>query len=91
MNHRDFVFSEYYNAWTHHHAYGSMLRTRHHKIVVYHGSEDGELYDLEADPEEFDNLWRDASAQEKKMDLLRFCFDTSVFTMDPLPPRLGPF
>ena len=91
MNHRDFVFSEYYNAWTHHHAYGSMLRTRDHKIVVYHGSEDGELYDLEADPEEFDNLWRDASAQEKKMDLLRFCFDTSVFTMDPLPPRLGPF
>ncbi len=89
--HRDFVFSEYYNAWTHHHAYGSMLRTRDAKIVVYHGTEDGELYDLTTDPDEFDNQWSDSAHQARKLELLRFCFDTSVFTMDPLPPRLGPF
>lgn len=91
VTHRDFVFSEYYNAWTHHHAYGSMLRTANEKIVVYHGTEDGELYDLETDPDEFENLWDHPDAKDRKLELLRYCFDTSVFTMDPLPPRLGPF
>ena len=89
--HRHFVFSEYYNAWTHHHAYGSMLRTLQEKIVVYHGTEDGELYDLEKDPDEFDNLWNKPEHRDRKLQLLHECFDTSVFTMDPLPPRLGPF
>ena len=27
-----------------------MLRTKNEKIVAYHGTEEGELYDLEADP-----------------------------------------
>lgn len=89
--HRDHVFSEYYNAWTHHHAFGSMLRTANEKIVVYHGTDDGELYDLNQDPDEFDNLWARSEHQSRKTELLRYCFDTSVFTMDPLPPRLGPF
>ena len=31
------VFAEYYNAWTHGDAYGTMLRTDREKIVVYHG------------------------------------------------------
>ena len=35
--HREFVFSEYYNAWTHADAYSTMLRTRDEKIVVHHG------------------------------------------------------
>jgi arylsulfatase len=90
-SHRDHVFSEYCNAWTHHHAYGSMLRTETDKIVVYHGTEDGELYDLEKDPDEFENLWKNPNQQDRKLELLRYCFDTSVFTMDPLPPRIGPF
>jgi arylsulfatase A-like enzyme len=90
-SHRDHVFSEYYNAWTHHHAYGSMLRTETDKIVVYHGTEDGELYDLEKDPDEFENLWKNPNQQDRKLELLKYCFDTSVFTMDPLPPRIGPF
>lgn len=92
--HREHVFSEYYNAWSHKHAYGSMLRTRDQKICVYHGVDDGvdgELYDLSDDPDEFDNLWNDERAAELKRDLLKCCFDASVFTMDPLPERLGPF
>ena len=61
------------------------------KIVVYHGSDDGELYDLEKDPNEFNNLWHQPDASERKMRLLKACFDSSVFTMDPMPPRLGAF
>lgn len=90
-HHRDHVFSEYYNAWTHPHSYGTMLRTEHEKIVVYHGAEPGELYDLRTDPDEFVNLWNHPAHQELKLRLLKACFDASVFTMDPTPPRLGPF
>jgi arylsulfatase A-like enzyme len=89
--HRDYVFSEYYNAWTHKHAYGSMLRTTDEKVVVYHGTDQGELYDLKNDPDEFKNLWNDSSHTSMKLRLMKACFDASVFTMDPSPPRLGPF
>jgi len=89
--HRDYVFSEYYNAWTHKHAYGSMLRTLEEKIVVYHGTDQGEIYDLKNDPDEFENLWNDSSQTRRKTRLMKACFDASVFTMDPSPPRLGLF
>jgi arylsulfatase len=88
---REFVFSEYYNSWTHKDGYGTMLRTTDAKIVVYHGQETGELYDLEQDPEEFENLWDSPEHQSLKLDLIKRCFDASVFTMDPDPPRLGEF
>jgi len=88
---RDFVYCEYYNSWTHPDAYATMIRTRDEKIVVYHGSDQGELYDLKNDPEEFHNLWTDPSRTELKLRLLKCCFDASVFSMDPGPPRLGPF
>ena len=89
--HREQVFCEYYNSWTHPRSYGTMLRTRREKIVVYHGAERGELYDLEADPDEFENLWDVTEARLLKERMLKDCFDTSVFTMDPLPPRRGAF
>ncbi|MEC7775562.1 MAG: sulfatase/phosphatase domain-containing protein, partial [Planctomycetota bacterium] len=89
--HRDSVYSEYYNAWTHQRSYGTMLRTEKEKIVVYHGDEIGELYDLEEDPDEFTNLWDDPGHKEKKLELLKRAFDRSVLTMDPTPPRLGAF
>lgn len=89
--HREDVYCEYYNSWTHPRSYGTMLRTRDHKLVVYHGTEPGELYDLNADPDEFDNLWDRPEHQETKIRLMQRLFDRSVFTMDPCPPRLGPF
>ena len=89
--HRDAVFCEYYNSWTHSDAYGSMLRTESKKIVVYHGTEQGELYDLETDPDEFHNLWNSPAHANLKLQMLQRCFDASVFTMDPAPPRRGPF
>ena len=88
---RDFVFSEYYNSWTHKDGYGTMLRTEDAKIVVYHGQETGEMYDLRNDPDEFENLWDSPDHQKMKLDLMQRCFDSSVFTMDPEPPRLGEF
>lgn len=88
---RDAVYCEYYNSWTHSNAYGTMLRTQSAKIVVYHGTDQGELYDLSADPGEFHNLWDSAPHRDLKLDLMKRCFDASVLSMDPQPPRLGPF
>ena len=89
--HRSSVYCEYYNSWTHSDAYATMLRTDSHKLVVYHGTDQGECYDLRADPDEFMNLWDGSGQSGLCHDLLRQCFDRSVFTMDPEPPRLGPF
>lgn len=89
--HRDYVYSEYLNAWTHPHSYGTMYRTHEEKIVVYHTHETGELYDLERDPHEFNNLWDDPDRAEMKTRLLKAAFDAGVLTMDPLPVRQGAF
>jgi arylsulfatase len=88
---REQVYSEYYNSWTHGDAYGTMLRTNEEKIVVFHGTQQGEFYDLKNDPEEFFNLWDDPIYEKRKNAMIARCFDASVFTMDPHPPRLGPF
>ena len=85
---REQVYSEYYNSWTHGDAYGTMLRTKEEKIVVFHGTRQGEFYDLQNDPEEFFNLWDDLLPKNENAMLAR-CFDASVFTMDPHPPRPG--
>jgi hypothetical protein len=64
-----------------------MFRTHQHKLVVYHGEETGELYDLAEDPGEFKNLWDAADHRDLKLDLMKRCFDRSVFCMDPIPAR----
>ncbi|MDC0322785.1 sulfatase-like hydrolase/transferase, partial [Verrucomicrobiales bacterium] len=88
---REHVFSEYYNSWTHGDAYGSMLRTADEKIVIYHGTGQGEYYDLREDPDEFTNRFKDPECSERVRALMQQCFDASVFTMDPGPEREGPF
>ena len=88
---RNEVYAEYYNAWTHSDAYGTMLRTKDWKIVVYHGTNQGEFYDLNNDPDEFFNLWDHSDFQQQKQEYILKCFDASVLSMDPDPPRLGPF
>ena len=91
------VYSEYYNANPaetsplRQPTYATMWRTKTHKIIVYHGQELGELYDLELDPEEFVNLWDEPASSQIKQTLMKQCFDASVFTMDPLPERSAGF
>jgi len=87
--HRDSVYCEYYNAWKHKEAFATMVRTRTHKLVLFHGTEPSELYDLEKDPCEHDNLWDDPSATKLKMEMLKLASDRMAFTVDPLPERVG--
>jgi len=89
--HRDFVRSEYYNALQAPDAtHATMYRNRRYKLVVYHGHGLGELYDLQEDPDEFDNLWDSVDHQDIKLDLMLRSFDASMLCMDQGPERIGP-
>ena len=89
--HRDFVRCEYYNALDmHDDTYATMYRNARYKLVVYHGHDLGELYDLNEDPNEFCNLWDDEAHQKIKLDLMQRSFDASMLAMDKGPPRIGP-
>ena len=44
----------------------------------YHGKEFGELYNLENDPCEFDNLWNKESYQILKHELIKKNFDSAI-------------
>lgn len=92
--HRENVYAQAFNCkWGHHSpkAYGTMLRTKQYKVCVYHGINDGELYDLEKDPGEFNNLWNDSDYSEIKQTMILENLDRTVFTMDPVPLRKGAY
>ena len=72
-------------------TFGTMYRDRRHKLVVYHGHEMGELFDLETDPWEFENLWTDPASAELKSRMLRASFDASIrATVDVGTRRVAP-
>ena len=67
-----------------------MYGDRRYKLVVYHGHDLGELYDLEEDPNEFENMWDEPEAQPLKLELMQKSFDASTLAMDRGPKRVGP-
>ena len=90
-HHRQFVRSEYYNALDEPDGtFATMYRNQRHKLVVYHGLPHGELYDLQEDPHEFDNLWDQPEKQSLKLDLMKYSYDASMLAMDRGPHRIGP-
>ena len=96
QNHRSFVRSEYFDALDPHFTRGTgtfatMHRTRQHKLCVYHGKSVGELFDLEADPWEHNNLWDNAAHSTIKNQLLADSFDAHVLlTTDVGSKRIAP-
>jgi len=92
--HKDYVYAEYYIGQPFHRQLKNQplvttVRNRKAKLTSYAGIEIGELYDLEADPGEHDNLWDSPKHRELKAKMLKLCFDASVLTQDPLPERLA--
>ena len=64
----------------------TMIRTKTEKLVLFLGSDDGQYFDLAADPAEVDNRWNDPSAQariaELRRQLLEWRLDSSARTLD---------
>ena len=95
-DHRSFARCEYFDALDPHFTGGSgtfatMHRTRQHKLCVYHGKGVGELFDLEKDPWEHDNLWDDPAHSTVKNQLLAESFDAHVLlTTDMGSERIAP-
>ena len=51
------------------------LVTRTHRLAVYPGTQDGELFDLVNDPNELSNLWDEARARDLKQGLIQDLLD----------------
>jgi arylsulfatase A-like enzyme len=69
--------------------YATILRTDRYKLVAHHGVDWGELYDLEDDPGEHRNRYRDPEYADVKADLLERLADRMAGTVDPLPERVA--
>ncbi len=90
-HHRDFVRCEFYDALDQPDStFATMYRDRRYKLAIYHGHQHGELYDLETDPGEFENLWDVSSVQNLKLELMKRSYDASMMAMDRGPRRIGP-
>ena len=92
QQHRDFVRCEYYRTLLDRGrgfegSYATMYRDRRYKLVRYHGHDLGELFDLQEDPGEFDNLWHDPAYAAVRLDLLQRSFDALAFAVDTGPPQ----
>jgi arylsulfatase A-like enzyme len=89
-HHRDAVRCEYHDALDRPYAsHANMLRTDRYKLAVYHGHDVGELYDLHEDPQEFRNLWDDATMQGIKHTLMKQLFDAVMLAVDEGIERVG--
>ena len=93
-HHRDYVRSEFYETIEpeahHNYNFGTMIRTERYKLSVYHGHPaGGELFDLEKDPYEHENLWNNRRYQDVRFELLLKAFDQTVFSIDTGPERMG--
>ncbi len=92
-SHKDHVICEYHGAiggpqmpdQTH----GVMFYDGRYKVSVYAGHSIGEIYDLEADPEETHNLWFDDNFLAQKADLVQQAFSGYLGTVDTGIERTG--
>ena len=93
---RDFARCEYFDALDPHFTggggtYATMHRTERYKLSVYHDKNLGELYDLQTDPWEFDDLWDCPQHQEIKNQLIYESFNAHVvLTTDVGSARIAP-
>ena len=86
-SHREFVRSEYYRALAGVQSFGTMVRSERFKQVIYHGHGLGELFDLEDDPGEFNNLWDDSRMARVRQEHMVMNFDALAMGLDVGPPR----
>ena len=88
--HRQDVYSEFYNAMHQHKnpsPFLTMIRNEKYKMVCQHGEDMGELYDMETDPDETNNLWNSPEHEKIKYKMLKRLCDRIAETCDPLPER----
>jgi arylsulfatase A-like enzyme len=91
--HKQYVISEYHGAiggkampdQTH----GVMYFDGTYKVCIYEGHDVGEIYNLEKDPHEFENLWFSTQHQALKCELLHKAYMGYLSTITPGVERTG--
>ena len=88
-SHREFVRSEYYRTLQGIPSHATMVRSKRFKQVVYHDTGLGELFDMEEDPGEFENLWDDPRLTEIRHQHVVMNFDALAAAVDVGSRRVG--
>jgi arylsulfatase len=91
--HRDSVYMEFYNA-NFNYRIPPMLtsvRTERWKLNYCDKARYGELYDLENDPGEFNNLWNEPHHSDSKEMLMETLMTRMIDASDPLPRHVAPW
>ncbi|MDE2852635.1 MAG: sulfatase-like hydrolase/transferase [Chloroflexota bacterium] len=90
--HREFVRAEHYAATNFpDKTHATMYRDRRWKLVTYHQKQICELYDLENDPWEHNDLSEDPDYAAVKWDLMRRSYDATVYAHPVQTDEYGPF
>lgn len=69
--------------------YQQTLITAQHKLIMYEHTDEGELYDLAVDPDQYHNLWREPALQSVKAELLVQFVHRQMAAELPRPPRVS--
>ena len=94
---RDWALSQYRSSGdpANPSAHMTMLRHDRWKLVAHHAGaghpRSGELYDLEADPGELENLWGDEGHREVRLDLAEKLLDVLAEVEDRRGEQLAPW
>jgi arylsulfatase A-like enzyme len=90
-HHKDMVFCEFIDSmgklYTPDHTRATMSFDGRFKLVSYYGHDLFELFDLEEDPDEFDNLWDDPRYRDKRWEIYRKQNDALAFNVMQSAPR----
>lgn len=78
-HHKDAVYSEYYcSALASNQVYATMYFDGRYKMIVHHDDPVSELYDLQNDPNEFDNLWGKPENLQLCFEYYQKCFNHAI-------------
>ena len=75
---RELVFAEHPADGIYEGPYMTMVRSRHWKLVHFLDSDEGQLFDLQNDPDEFHNLWDEPAVAARKRELLNAMLDWRI-------------
>jgi len=75
---RPYVFAEHPADGVYEGPYMTMIRSPRYKLVHFAGADYGQLFDLEADPDERDNRWTDADLGPIKREMLAALLDWRI-------------
>jgi hypothetical protein len=72
-------------------SHGVMVFDGKYKVCIYAGHEIAEIYDLENDPGEYDNLWLQEGGAPLKLELLHRAISTYMSTSGAGIERTGAY